>query len=134
MIVDSSALVALLKNEEDFELYAEALAVATGGVSLSAAGYLETAIVADSNQRAIEANLLDEILETKRVRIVPVSESHARMARTAYQRFGRGGGHPAKLNFGDCFAYALAKERGEPLLFKGDDFIHTDIEPALKRG
>ena len=64
--------------------------------------------------------------------IEPVTEAQARIAREAYRDYGRGSGHPARLNFGDCFAYALARATGEPLLFKGSDFIHTDIEPALR--
>lgn len=63
--------------------------------------------------------------------IEPVTEAQVRIARDAYRDFGRGSGNPARLNFGDCFAYALAKVTGEPLLYKGDDFPHTDIEPAL---
>ena len=65
--------------------------------------------------------------------IEPVTEAHAHIAREAYRDFGRGSGHPARLNFGDCFAYALARALNEPLLFKGEDFTHTDITPALAK-
>ena len=75
---------------------------------------------------------VDDLLSEARIVIEPVSEAQARIARDAYRDFGRGSGHPARLNFGDCFAYALAREKSEPLLFKGDDFSHTDIAPARR--
>jgi len=73
----------------------------------------------------------DEFFKEANISVEPVTLEQARLAREAYRDFGKGSGHPAKLNFGDCFAYALAKATGEPLLFKGDDFIHTDISSAL---
>ena len=74
---------------------------------------------------------MDELLESSATLIEPVTEAQARIARQAYRDFGKGSGHPAQLNFGDCFAYALAKTFGEPLLFKGGDFGHTDLTPAI---
>ena len=77
---------------------------------------------------------LDDLLREAQIVIEPVTEAQARIARDAYRDYGRGSGHPARLNFGDCFAYALARETGERLLFKGDDFAHTDVTPAIERG
>ena len=73
----------------------------------------------------------DDLLREASIDIEPVDEIQAKLARQAYRTFGRGSGHPARLNLGDCFAYALARRRGEPMLFKGNDFVHTDITPAL---
>ncbi|WP_245647726.1 type II toxin-antitoxin system VapC family toxin [Novosphingobium lentum] len=94
---------------------------------LSAANYLEAAIVIDGERNPVASTKLDGLLVRFGIKIEPVTEAQARIARQAYRDFGRGSGHPAKLNFGDCFAYALATERGEPLLYKGDDFIHAGI-------
>jgi ribonuclease VapC len=128
MVVDTSALVAILLREPDGDLFAERIAIASSPI-LSAASYVELAIVACS--RGIAARVLVEAtLEEVGVAVVPVSLAQARLAADAYARYGRGH-HPARLNYGDCFAYALAKERGEPLLFKGGDFARTDVVPAL---
>jgi ribonuclease VapC len=97
---------------------------------VSAANFVETALVIDGSRDPIASRRFDDLVKEARIVIEPVSEAHARIAREAYRDFGKGSGHPAKLNFGDCFAYALAKTTSEPLLFKGDDFIHTDIIPA----
>lgn len=99
---------------------------------MSAANFLEAAIVVDAKRRPVASRRLDDLLEELDVVIEPVTEEQARIARAAYRDYGRGSGHPARLNFGDCFAYALARATGEPLLFKGDDFIHTDITSALE--
>ena len=77
------------------------------------------------------SRLFDDLLGSWGVTLVPVSVEQAKIAREAYRDFGRGQKHPAKLNYGDCFAYALARERGIPLLYKGDDFVHTDVQSAL---
>lgn len=129
MIVDTSALVAVLRNEPDADLYIGALAGAVP--RMSAATFLETAIVIDGNRDPVLSRRLDELLSAIGMAIEPVTEDQARVARNAYRDFGKGSGHPAGLNFGDCFSYALAHATGDPLLFKGDDFGHTDIRPAL---
>src|SRR5207248_3635376 len=98
---------------------------------MSAANYLEAAIIIDGRRDPIASRRLDDLLTELRMTIEPVTEAQAHIARQAYRDFGRGSGHPARLNFGDCFAYALARATGKPLLFKGDDFRHTDIMPAL---
>lgn len=104
---------------------------------ISAGTYLEVAIVIDRARDPLVSRRLDEILAESACSIEPVTETQVRIARDAYRDFGKGSGHRAGLNFGDCFAYALARELGEPLLFKGDDFIHTDIpyvgRPAERR-
>lgn len=129
MIVETSALVAILRDESDAAEIAELIAE-TNERRMSAASYVEVGAVIDGARDPVISRRLDELLAEAEIEIMPVTGSQARIAREAYRDFGRGSGHPAKLNFGDCFAYALASERGEPLLFKGDDFIHTDIEPA----
>lgn len=124
MVVDTSALVAILLHEEDAQTYADAIAAAATA-ALSAASYVELAIVSLSRgargRAELEATLADAAIE-----IVPVTLEQARVAAGAYERYGKGR-HGAALNFGDCFAYALAKARGEPLLFKGTDFGLTDV-------
>jgi ribonuclease VapC len=80
----------------------------------------------------VASRRFDDLFRAAELLIEPVTESQARIAREAYHDFGKGSGHPAALNFGDCFAYALAKSAGEPLLFKGDDFTRTDLASALK--
>ena len=130
MIVDSSAVIALLRDEPEAPAIAAALAQAAGSL-MSAATYLETGIVLDSVRDPVVSRQLDVLLGTASIQIADVTAEQARIARAAYRDFGRGSGHPAGLNSGDCFAYALAKDSGRPLLFKGDDFSHTDVEPAL---
>ncbi len=130
MIVDTSALIAILRDEPDAISYAQAIAKAAVK-RVSAATYVETAAVIDASRDPIASRRFDDLLREARVVIEPVTVAQARLAREAYRDFGRGSGHPAGLNFGDCFAYALAKAVNEPLLFKGDDFTHTDIASAL---
>ena len=101
-----------------------------GSASISAANYLEAAIVVDAKRDPVLSAKLDSLLAKLKIAIAPVTEAQARLARQAYRDFGRGSGHPAKLNFGDCFAYALAAERGEPLLYKGEDFAHAGVARA----
>lgn len=132
MIVDTSALIAMVRQEPGFEELVDALVDARGG-SLSAGNALEAGIVIDSYQDPVVSRDLDRVRRELDIAIAPITASHVDIARQAYRDYGRGSGHPAKLNFGDCFAYALAVETGAPLLFVGDDFIHTDIEPALPR-
>src|SRR5215475_2105833 len=131
MIVDTSALIAILRDEEDAMAYARAIANATTR-RISAATYVETAAVIDASRDPVASRRFDDLLHEARFAIESVTEAQARIAREAYRDFGRGSGHPARLNFGDCFAYALARVTGEPLLFKGDDFSHTDIAPVLR--
>lgn len=131
MILDSSALVAVLREENDHETLNDAILDASS-VKMSAANYLETAIVIDGWKNQVTSSRLDSFVREARIEIVPVTGDDVQIARRAHRAYGRGSGHPARLNFGDCFAYALAKTSGEPLLFKGDDFTHTDVEPALK--
>jgi ribonuclease VapC len=126
VIVDTSAVVAILRDEPDAALYLEALRFA-GPRRMSAATYVELGIVIDAGRSPVASRRVDDLLAELAVRIEPVTASQARIAREAYQAFGKSSGHPAGLNFGDCFAYALARELDEPLLFKGDDFGQTDI-------
>jgi ribonuclease VapC len=129
LIVDSSALLAIIFLEPDEPRMLNAIVEATS-CRMSAANWLETAIVIDGRKSPVAAAQFTDVIARMAIEIVPVSPEHARVARLAHQRYGRGQ-HPARLNFGDCFAYALAKCTGEPLLFKGGDFSQTDIEPAL---
>jgi ribonuclease VapC len=130
MIVDASALIAILRGEPDARVFATALESASVR-RISAASYLEAAIVMDGSRDPVISRRFDELLRDAKIVVEPVTEKQVRIARDAYRDFGRGSGHPARLNFGDCFAYALAKELREPLLFKGNDFAQTDIAPAL---
>ncbi|MFY9698919.1 MAG: type II toxin-antitoxin system VapC family toxin [Rhodoplanes sp.] len=130
MILDTSAIIAILRDEPGAEAYAVAIERADKR-RLSAANFVEAAIVIDGSRDPIASRRFDELLNEAAIIIEPVTETQARIAREAFRDFGKGSGHPAKLNFGDCFAYALARASGEPLLFKGDDFSHTDVAPAL---
>jgi len=130
MIVDSSALVAILQYEPERLAFAKILDGANA-LRMSAAGYLELSIVIDSRKDATVSREIDEIIERFNIQIEPVTAEQARIARQAYRDYGRGSGHPANLNFGDCFSYALARDKREPLLYKGDDFVHTDLRPAI---
>jgi ribonuclease VapC len=130
VIVDASALIAIVRLEPDAAVYAQALAHASANL-ISAATYVEAAAVADSSGDAVASRRFDALMKSARIKIAAVTEAQALLARDAYKDFGKGRGHPAKLNFGDCFSYALAKDRDEPLLFKGKDFTHTDVTPAL---
>jgi ribonuclease VapC len=131
LIVDPSALVAIVFQESDAERYAEALADARTPSLLPAPGYLEASIVIDGLRDPVVGYQLDALIKASRIRIEPFTEEQARIARQAYRDFGRGSGHPAKLNFGDCISFAMAKALGEPLLYKGNDFGHTGIRSAL---
>jgi ribonuclease VapC len=132
VIVDSSALVAVIWQEPDAWMMHRALAGARR-VRMSAASFVETAVVIDGAGDPVASRELDRYLHQMDVEVVQFTPAQARIARDAYRDFGRGSGHPAKLNLGDCFAYALAKETDEPLLFKGDGFSHTDVIPAVPR-
>lgn len=130
MIVDTSALVAILKEEPDADLFTRALAIADSAL-MSAANFVEVAMVIDGRRDAVASHQLDNLITYTRIGIEPVDEAQARVARQAFRDYGKGSGHPAMLNFGDCFSYALASVTGQPLLFKDDDFGHTDIRSAL---
>ena len=132
MIVDSSAIIAILFDEPDAERYAAALQAAPRR-RMSVGNALEASIVAERRGGAATADDLDRFFERFRIELVPVTTEQLAAARRAWRRFGKGN-HPAGLNFGDCFAYALAETTGEPLLFKGDDFALTDVAPALAAG
>jgi ribonuclease VapC len=129
LIVDTSALLAILYAEEDAEQYAEALATSELRL-MSAANYLEAGIVVDSQIGAAAGRQFDALMTRANVEVEAVTRSQADVARQAYLEFGKGN-HPAGLNFGDCFAYALAKTSGLPLLYKGNDFAKTDIISVL---
>jgi ribonuclease VapC len=131
VIVDSSALVAIARSEPLAEKCLESLERARGSLYLAAPTYVEVRAVATRDPNPQLGQTLDALILEYDITIVSFDPDHAQIARSAYERYGRGTGHPAKLNFGDCFAYALARERNEPLLFVGDDFTHTDIRPAL---
>jgi ribonuclease VapC len=129
VIVDTSAVVAVIKGEHGWEEIERTL-VEADAPRMSAGTYQELAIVVD---RVGDPNLsrqLDQLLASWGVVVEPVTAELARVARDAYRDFGRGSGHRARLNYGDCFAYALASRRGEPLLFVGDDFSATDVVRA----
>src|SRR5271165_715224 len=133
MILDSSAVIAILQSEPEAQTFAGAMEDASIR-RISAANFVEAAAVVDGSRNPVLSRRFDDLLRDAHVRIEPVTETQARLAREAYRDFGRGSGHPAKLNFGDCFAYALARDTGEPLLFKGQDFSYTDITPVLRNG
>ena len=129
MIIDTSALIAILRDEPDARRFAEAIESASLR-RISAATYVELGAVIDGARDPVASRRVDELLEVAGITIEPVTGSQARIAREAYRDFGKGSQHAAGLNFGDCFAYALARHMGEPLLFKGTDFAETDITAA----
>lgn len=124
MIVDSSAIVAILRKEQEADEFKELIGHAEP--KLSAVTLLESSIVVGPLRHAA----LDELVADAEMRVVPFDAEQATLARTAYARFGKGSSSRARLNFGDCAAYALSALTGEPLLFKGDDFTHTDVNSA----
>ena len=128
MIVDTSAIIAILFNEADADRYDRAI-VAAPICRMSVANFLEATIVLESREGIGAGHAFDAYVEEAAVELVAVTTEQAQAARQAWRRFGRGN-HPAALNFGDCFAYALAETTGEPLLFKGRDFARTDIAAA----
>ena len=129
MIIDTSAVLAILFAEDDARRFADAIASAEVRL-ISAANYLEAGIVVDNHIGTAAGRQLDVLITRAKVEVAAVTREHADIARQAYLDFGKGN-HPARLNFGDCFAYALSKTTGQPLLFKGDDFTKTDVETAL---
>jgi len=129
MIVDASAVLAVLFDEPEKAEFRDLLLL-TPELAMSPVNYLEASVRADDKRHPAKGPELDVLLAEFGIQIVSITEDQAKRAREAYQLFGKGN-HPAKLNLGDCFAYALAKARREPLLFKGDDFRKTDVEAAL---
>jgi ribonuclease VapC len=129
MILDSSPLVAILAGEPDAELYIQAISRAPR-CRMSAGTFIELSIVVESQFPVEVLRQCDALFRRVGIVIEPVTVEHAHLARQAFHDFGKGR-HPAGLNFGDCFAYALAMHTGEPLLFKGNDFSQTDIVSAL---
>jgi ribonuclease VapC len=128
MIVDTSAVIAVLFNENDAPIYAKAIAKADP-CRMSAATFVEVSIVVEVQTKSTGSRQLDAFMRRAGITIEPVTEEHAHLARQAFTDFGKGR-HPAGLNYGDCFSYALAKATGEPLLFKGKDFAKTDLASA----
>ena len=130
MIIDTSALLSILFVEDDAQRYADAIAGAEIRL-ISAANYLEAGIVVDNQIGAAAGRQLDALVSRADIGVESVTRRHAEIARQAYLDFGKGN-HPAGLNFGDCFAYALARVTGLPLLYKGEDFSRTDVAAALE--
>jgi ribonuclease VapC len=133
MILDTSALIAILRFEAEAPEFARIIASTAESAAqrrISAVSYVEAGAVIDGSKDPIASRRFDELIEEAQIEIEPVTEAQARIARQAYRDFGKTSGHPAKLNFGDCFSYALAKSKREPLLFKGRDFSRTDVKSA----
>lgn len=129
MVIDTSAILAILQDEPERPRFTAAIADAAQR-SMSAATLLEVAIVTEVRFGVEGGRHLDQLLERAAVEIEAVDEEQVRIAREAYRRFGKGK-HPAGLNYGDCFSYALAHVRQQRLLFKGDDFAQTDVAPVI---
>jgi ribonuclease VapC len=128
VILDTSAVIAILRVEAEASEFARI--IERSKPRISAVSYVEAAAVIDGSKDPIASRDFDELIEVAQIVLEPVTEAQARIARQAYRDFGKTSGHPAKLNFGDCFSYALAKSKGEPLLFKGQDFSRTDVKSA----
>jgi ribonuclease VapC len=130
MILDTSAVMAILSDEDDAAQYARLIREARGGIAMSAATLVELTMVAESRGGPAMGPRVDALLRHVGVEVVELDAAQAQWACDGWRRFGKGR-HPARLNLGDCFAYALARQRGEPLLFKGEDFAQTDVKRAL---
>jgi ribonuclease VapC len=133
MILDTSALIAILRFEAEAPEFAKIIASAVESSvqpRISAVSYVEAGAVIDGSKNPIASRRFDELIDEAQIAIEPVTEAQAGIARQAYRDFGKTSGHPAKLNFGDCFSYALAKSKREPLLFKGQGFSRTDVKSA----
>jgi ribonuclease VapC len=128
VILDSSAIIAVLRDEAEARDFATAI-LAAANRRVSAVNYVEAAIVIDGPKDPVASRRFDDFFRVSRVIVETLTPQQAQIARQAYRDFGKGR-HKAELNFGDCFAYALAKDLDEPLLFKGTDFTQTDIEAA----
>jgi ribonuclease VapC len=130
VIVDASALLAIVLSEPERDRFLE-IADSAGNLTMSVINVVEAGIKVDRDADPRRAAAFDKILAELAIGIAPVTVEQGHLARHAHKTFGRGSGHPARLNLGDCFAYALARTRREPLLFKGNDFARTDIEAAV---
>jgi ribonuclease VapC len=130
MIIDSSAIVAIMGAEPEAVACAEAIKRSPVR-RMSAVSFVEVAIVLDRRGDPVVSRRLDDFMREADITIEPVTAAQAHLARAAHRDFGRGSGHRARLNLGDCFAYALARATGEPLLYKGNDFAETDVRSAL---
>ena len=126
MIVDSSALVAIVLGEPERRDFLSRLR-SEPSPRISAVSWTEVGVVLDGRRDPVLSRGYDALVDALRITVVDVTAADARAARQAYRDFGRGSGHRARLNFGDCFSYALAIRLDEPLLFTGDDFVHTDV-------
>ena len=131
MVIDTSVIVAIARREPEAMAFSKMLEE-TPGKLMSVPTYLECAFVLAGFAPTKGLTFLEDLVADTLITLVPFGEVELEAAIAARVKFSRGSGHAAKLNFGDCFAYALAKTRNVPLLFKGDDFIHTDVEPALR--
>ena len=129
MVIDTSAVIAILFGEPKAESFARALADDPKRL-MSAFNVLETGIVVEAKKGESGGRELDLLLHRARIEIVSMNEDQVELARSAWRNYGKGN-HPAGLNIGDCCAYALAKYAGEPLLFKGEDFSQTDVQPVI---
>jgi len=125
MVIDTSALVAILQREPERRRFVEAIEAAESRL-MSVATFVEISIVVEARHGAEGVRDLDHLISRAAIELVPVNAEHGQLARSAFARFGKGR-HRAGLNFGDCFSYALARSTDEPLLYKGDDFEHTDV-------
>lgn len=130
MIIDTSAIVAIVCSEPEAQRCIDRILEATDR-HISAANLLEAYLVIDGARIPEESAEPDVTINDLQIAVAPVNQEQIEIARDAFRRFGKGSGHGARLNFGDCFAYALARYRNEPLLFVGNDFAQTDITPAL---
>ncbi len=130
MIVDSSALIAVIQGEPFAAAILDALETADRP-AISAATLVEASVVADGPRDPVRSSRFDDFIDALDLEVVPLTAAQAAIARQAYRDFGRGSGHPARLNLGDCFSYAVASERDEPLLYVGEDFDQTDIASVI---
>lgn len=129
MILDTSAVIAILRDEPEAESFAKVIASAPIR-RISAVNYVEAAVVIDASRDPVASRRFDDFWRVAKIIVEPITDVQAQVAREAYRDFGKGSGHAAALNFGDIFAYALARTTGEPILFKGDDFGRTDLSRA----
>jgi ribonuclease VapC len=130
MIIDSSAVLSILLAEPDAKIYAEAIAAANQKV-MAAPTYLELCMVFCGRRQHESIEFVEQFIQRAGISIRPFGQQAAALAARAFLVYGKGRGHPAQLNFGDCISYAMSKVEAMPLLFKGEDFSHTDVEHAI---